>query len=95
MLIKQTTLKEEFKQFCSFFYLYLKKKVVFWIHWFEKIKDMLVALLIAQRGKYQQSFITTSFFLLVTTIYMAGPIIAENNPLIGQNLDESPFLLVV
>ncbi|MDA1316514.1 MAG: M23 family metallopeptidase [bacterium] len=46
---------------------------------FEQVKDVIVALLVVKRGKYSNSFINTSFFLLMITILVAGPIIAENN----------------
>lgn len=46
---------------------------------FETIKDFIVALLIVKRGKYSSSFLNTSFFLLVITVIIGGPAIAENN----------------
>lgn len=46
---------------------------------FEQAKDIIVALLVVKRGKYSNSFINTSFFLLMVTVLVAGPIIAENN----------------
>lgn len=88
-MLKQSTLKEEIGQFMAFFSVYIKKKVVVWGQKFEAFKSLLVAVLISQRGKYQQSFINASFFLLAATIYVSAPIIAENNPLIGQNLEVS------
>jgi len=47
---------------------------------FERLKDIIVALLIVKRGKYSSSFLNTSFFLLVITVLVAGPAIAQNNP---------------
>lgn len=47
---------------------------------FENFKDIIVAFLIVKRGRYSSSFLNTSFFLLVITALVAGPIIVENNP---------------
>lgn len=88
-MFREDTLKEEIKQFFEFFGRYLRKKAVGFGVRFEYLKSLLVSILIAKRGKYQQSFLNTSFFLLVFTIWVAGPIIAENNPLIGNNLEQT------
>ena len=50
---------------------------------FEKFKDIIVAVLVVKRGKYSSSFLNTSFLLLVITVFIGGPIIAENNPFLG------------
>ncbi len=58
---------------------------------FEKVKNTVVALLLAKRGKYSSSFINSTLFLLVITAVIVGPIIAENNPFaneIDQNAAE-------
>jgi len=88
-MFKQSGLKEDFGQFVVFLRLYIRKRLIAAGVVFEKGKTLLVHFLIAKRGKYQQSFLNTSFFLLVATIYMAGPIIAENNPLLGKNLEQN------
>ena len=46
----------------------------------EKLKDVVVAILVVKRGKYSSSFLNTSFLLLIITVLVAGPAIAENNP---------------
>lgn len=51
---------------------------------FETVKDFIVALLVVKRGKYSSSFLNTSFFLLVVTVIIGGPAIAENNLLTGS-----------
>jgi len=67
----------------SQYLLFLKKysfsRAIFMGRRFEQFKDIIVALLVVKRGKYSNSFINTSFFLLVITVLVAGPIIAENN----------------
>ncbi len=88
-MLKETYLREEIALFIAFFKKYLNQKLVRWLTVFEKIKSLIVVLLIAKRGKYQQSFLNTLFFMLVISIWIAGPIIAENNPLVGKNIDES------
>lgn len=75
--------------FLAFFKNYLKRKLESNLKRFEFSKSLLVAFLIAKRGKYQQSFLNTSFFLLVIIIWMAGPIIAEHNPIIGRNISQT------
>jgi len=89
MLIRQLTLKEEARQFFGFIREYLRQKLWRYLHNFEYSKSLIVALLISKRGKYQQSFLNTSFFLLVASIYLVGPILAENNPLLGRNLENT------
>lgn len=89
MLIRQLTFKEEWRQFVEFNKEYFRKKLNTVLTNFEYYKSLLVALLITKRGKYQQSFLNTSFFLLVASIYLVGPILAENNPLLGRNLEAS------
>lgn len=54
---------------------------------FEQVKDIIVAFLIVKRGKYSNSFLNSSLFLLIITALIGGPIIAENNPFISS-LDE-------
>lgn len=86
MLIRQTSFKQEYQLFWQFSKTYLKTKLGVALTKFEYYKSVIVAILITKRGKYQSSFLNTSFFLLVASIYLVGPIIAENNPLLGRNL---------
>ncbi len=73
---------EDLKQFILFIKDYFKSRILDFGSSFEKIKDLFVAFLIAKRGKYSQSFLNTSFFLLVAASLIGGPIIAENNPFV-------------
>ncbi len=50
----------------------------------ERFKDLIVALLVIKRGKYSNSFLNTSFLLLVAAGFIGGPIIAENNSFINS-----------
>ncbi len=56
---------------------------------FEHFKDIIVAFLIVKRGKYSNSFLNSSFFLLIVTVLIGGPIIAENNPFISS-IEQTP-----
>jgi len=66
------------------FVLFLRKyslsRAYYYGHKFELMKDVVVALLVVKRGKYSSSFLNSSFFLLIVTVLVAGPAIAENNP---------------
>lgn len=55
---------------------------------FEQLKDIVVAFLIVKRGKYSNSFLNSSFFLLIVAVLIGGPIIAENNPFVSAIDDE-------
>lgn len=84
--------------FIRFFYSYSKSRLIFFGLNFEKIKDLLVSLLIIKRGKYSQSFLNTSFFLLVFTVMFGASAVAENNPLVANyfaaNEQTEPIVLV-
>ena len=73
----------ELKEFFAFFMSYLHARLRGGGLRFEKVKDVIVALLVVKRGKYSSSFLNTSFFLLVAASLIAGPIIVENNPFIA------------
>ncbi len=80
----------EVMAFFRFFKSYLSSRLRGGGIRFEKIKDVIVALLVVKRGKYSSSFLNTSFFLLVAATLIAGPIIVENNPFIsGYFADEN------
>lgn len=74
---------QDMREFFLFLKNYLKMRLVGYGRGFEKIKDIIVAFLIAKRGKYSQSFLNTSFFVLIASTLIGGPIIAENNPFIS------------
>ncbi len=77
----------EIKNFISFLRAYFISRVLYYARNFEKTKDIIVAILIVKRGKYSSSLLNTSFFLLIITVLIAGPAIAENNPF-DNALDE-------
>ncbi|KKQ01658.1 MAG: Peptidase M23 family protein [Candidatus Roizmanbacteria bacterium GW2011_GWA2_36_23] len=74
----------EVKEFIFFIIEYVKSRIVRLGRGFEGFKDVIVAFLVVKRGKYSNSFLNTSFFILVAATLVGGPIIAENNPFIGS-----------
>jgi murein DD-endopeptidase MepM/ murein hydrolase activator NlpD len=83
-MISEKTFAGELAEFIRFLAGYIKLRLHGWGTSFEHIKDIIVAFLVVKRGKYSQSFLNTSFFLLVGAILVAGPIIIENNPFIAD-----------
>lgn len=75
---------QELREYLVFIFTYFKDRAINFGSSFEKTKDLLVAFLIAKRGKYSSSFLNTSLFVLVAATIIGGPIIAENNPLINS-----------
>lgn len=69
--------------FLRFFHQYTRDKIVVFGKRFEDFKDIIVAILIAKRGKYSQSFLNTSFFFIISSAIIGGPVIARNNPFIN------------
>ncbi len=76
-------------EFTRFTTTYLKGHLFTYGSRFERIKGFIVAILVVKRGKYSQSFLNTSFFLLISAAVVAGPAIAENNPFISDYLNAS------
>ncbi len=69
------------------FFLFLKEytiaKLLNFGKNFEKFKDLVVAFLVVKRGRYASLFLNTSFFIIVVTALVGGPIIAENSPFVN------------
>jgi murein DD-endopeptidase MepM/ murein hydrolase activator NlpD len=79
---------QELFQFFQFLFSYVKSRLTIFGINFEKTKDIIVSFLVVKRGKYSQSFLNTSFFLLVSAAIIGGPVIAENNPFIANYLSQ-------
>jgi murein DD-endopeptidase MepM/ murein hydrolase activator NlpD len=71
---------KDIKLFSLFLKHYFISKALYFGVQFEKAKDIIVAILVVKRGKYSSSFLNTSLLLLIITVLIAGPAIAENNP---------------
>lgn len=78
----------ELREFTRFFLGYLHTRLQGGGARFERLKDIIVALLVVKRGKYSSSFLNTSFFLFVGASLIAGPIIVENNPFIAGYFED-------
>ncbi|MCX7997170.1 MAG: peptidoglycan DD-metalloendopeptidase family protein [Patescibacteria group bacterium] len=76
-------------EFSSFLRSYLTSRVIYFGKNFEQLKDIIVAFLIVKRGKYSNSFLNSSFFLLIVAVLIGGPIIAENNPFAINEEDQA------
>ncbi len=74
---------KEIQLYFRFLKSYIVSRAVYFGVQFERIKDIIVAILVVKRGKYSSSFLNTSFVLLIITVLIAGPTIAENNPFDG------------
>lgn len=93
----EQNLVQELFQFFQFVFAYTKSRLTIFGVNFEKTKDIIVSFLIVKRGKYSQSFLNTSFFLLVSAALIGGPVIAENNPFIANYMgqQEAPVASVL
>lgn len=88
-MVPKTSIGGELIAFIQFLITYSKSRFIFFGQNFEKVKDLIVAILVVKRGKYSQSFLNTSFFILVSAALVAGPAIAENNPFIAGYLPQA------
>lgn len=75
---------QELREYLVFLKNYVKSRVFNFGRRFENFKDIIVAVLVAKRGKYSTHFLNSSFFLLVAAAVIGGPTIAENNPFISS-----------
>ncbi|CAN5203147.1 hypothetical protein BH09PAT2_BH09PAT2_02170 [soil metagenome] len=82
---------KDIKEYLSFLRAYFISRILYYGRNFEKTKDVIVAILIVKRGKYSSSLLNTSFFLLIITVLIAGPAIAENNPFDSPLADEQAY----
>lgn len=71
---------KDIQEFILFLKGYITTRLIQYGRKVENLKDLIVALLVVKRGKYSSSFLNTSFLLLIVTVLVAGPTIAENNP---------------
>ena len=88
-MIPEISLLQEFLAYIRFLKQYFLSRLFYFYSNFEKLKDLIVAILVVKRGKYSQSFLNTSFFLLISAALIGGPAIAENNPFIADYLSQS------
>lgn len=70
----------EIGEWISFLIIYSKKRLVFLAVRFEKIKDILVDVLLVKRGRYSKHFLNLSFLFLIAGAIIGGPVIADYYP---------------
>lgn len=75
----------EVKEWVGFLYYYTKKRFLFLAVYFEKIKDLLVGVLVAKRGRYSRHFLNLSFLFLVGGALAVGPVIADYYPTVRKD----------
>lgn len=75
-----------------FLYQYFRKRLIIFAVNFEKIKDILVDVLLVKRGRYSKHFLNLSFLFLIAGAVIGGPVIAEYYPTVeptDSRLEES------
>ena len=70
----------ETRDWLSFLYQYTRKRLSAIAAHFEKIKDVLVDILLVKRGRYSKHFLNLSFLFLIAGAIVGGPVIAEYYP---------------
>ena len=84
---------QQLQEFILFLVSYIRSRLEISGKTLEKIKDLVVAILVAQRGKYSIAFLNTVFFLVAVFLFQLGPFLAENNPFLkNENLVEAQVL---
>ena len=81
----------EFYLFLSFFYSYIKKKVILASLFFEKNKNSLVKLFTIKRGRYNRSFLHFAIMVVLGIGVLLAPFLASTYPVLSSraasNLD--------
>ena len=75
----------EFTFFLSFFYSYLKKKVMSVSRAFEDNKNALVRLFTMKRGRYSRSFLHLAIMIVIGLGVMLAPFLASTYPVFSDN----------
>src|SRR3989344_54495 len=79
----------QFSEFCRFFSIYIKQKIVtFSIH-FEKNKNRLVRFFMMKRGRYARPFLHISAMGVLGIGIIASPLIGESYPVFSQTTGSS------
>lgn len=88
--------REEVSQWLRFLFYYFRRRLLILFRHFEGVKDVLVDILIAKRGRYSKHFLNLSIFFLVTGAIVGAPVVAEYYPTVDQDdslsLTDSSFL---
>lgn len=88
---------KEIFEWLRFLYFYTHKRLIIAGTYFEKIKDVIVDLLLLKRGRYSKHFLNISFLFLVAGAVVAGPAIGEYYPTVRHEAtsesDSSSYFL--
>lgn len=79
----------EFSSFLSFFYSYLRKKLMTASYAFENNKNGIVKLFMMKRGRYSRSFLHLALMGVIGIGVMVAPFLASTYPVFSQNSDPS------
>lgn len=74
-----------FPEFFSFFYLYLKARIIDFSTVFEANKNILVRFFIMKRGRYSRPFLHFATLGVLTIGVMLAPFLASTYPIFSQN----------
>lgn len=79
----------EYSAFLSFFYSYLKKKILSASRVFENQKNSLVRLFMMKRGRYSRSFLHLAVMGVIGVGVMLAPFLASTYPVFSENASTS------
>ncbi len=80
----------DFSEWLRFLYFYAHKRLVIVGTYIEKVKDVLVDLLMLKRGRYSKHFLNISFLFLVAAAVVVGPAIGEYYPTVRHETTSEP-----
>ncbi|OGG13458.1 hypothetical protein A2773_00440 [Candidatus Gottesmanbacteria bacterium RIFCSPHIGHO2_01_FULL_39_10] len=80
---------QEIREWLGFLSIYTTKRLKILFFRFEKVKDFLVDILIAKRGRYSKHFLNLSLFFLIAGAVVGAPVIADYYPTVTTNTNYS------
>lgn len=80
--------RRDISDWLRFLSLYTQKRLSKWGVRFEQIKDLLVDILIAKRGRYSKHFLNISFLFLIAGAIILGPVIGQYYPTLAHESDQ-------
>src|SRR4051812_12286869 len=90
IVISFSSFFKEVSEWLIFLYWYSRKRLTFGAVQFEKVKDILVDILITKRGRYSKHFLNISFLFLVAGAIVVGPVIGEYYPTVPRDTPYAP-----
>ncbi|RJQ38790.1 M23 family metallopeptidase [Candidatus Microgenomates bacterium] len=74
-----------FWSFLTFFFIYLRKKVVIWSSFFERYKNILVKFFMMKRGRYNRPFLHLTAMVVLFIGVVFAPFLAETYPIFSPD----------